>query len=724
MALRKQALVKWATAALAVAALGAYGFRTEVAAATAAVGVTAAKLVNADKNPGEWLSHGRDYSEQRFSPLTKVNRANVKDLGLAWHFDFGERQGLEATPIVHNGIMYVTTDFSEVWAFDARTGKKLWSYIPDTHYWQINTCCSPVNRGVAIWHDKVYVGALDGRLIALNAKTGKVAWSTQTFPKTTRLSITGAPRVIKGVVIIGNGGAELGARGFVAGYNAETGKQVWKFYTVPGKTDHDGAASDSAMKIAYPTWHGHWWDYGGGGTPWDAMAYDPELDLLYVGVGNGSPWNAALRSPGGGDNLFLGSVVAVRPETGQYVWHFQETPGDSWDFTSTQPIILADIKIDGKVRKTLLHAPKNGFFYVLDRATGKFISGKNYGIVNWAKGLDANGRPIENPDARYGDTGKPFVSIPGAIGAHDWHPMSFSPRTGLVYIPQHDSSFTYRDDKTEGGTGRSALGFNTGAGAYSAATRLPSEGAPAPGSNKGLPGADTAGDHREAYLLAWDPVKQEARFKVPMPKIYNGGILSTGGGLIFEGSAATDFTAYRDDNGEKLWTFPAQAGVVAAPITYELDGVQYVAVMAGWGGSLATGARSDSNGPSRLLVFKLGGKDRIPAKPVYEPPPLDPPALTESMQVVDKGAAQYARLCVRCHGGGAAGGGLGVTGPADLRRSPFIQDQDAFNQVVVKGQLLHAGMASFGAEVDEAKAHDIRTYIIYQANEAKKAGVK
>jgi quinohemoprotein ethanol dehydrogenase len=442
-------LVKWATGMLAVAAAATCGV-TIAASQAPASGVGAKTIIN--QPAGEWLGHGRDYSEQRFSPLAKVTQANVKQLGLAWHYDFGDRQGLEATPIVHNGVIYVTTDFSEVWAFDARSGKKLWSYVPETRYWQINTCCSPVNRGVAIWGDKVYVGALDGRLIALNAKTGKVAWSTQTFPKTTRLSITGAPRIVKGVVIIGNGGAELGVRGFVAGYDAETGKQKWKFYMVPGKTDHDGAASDSAMKFARPTWKGDaFYKYGGGGTPWDGMAYDPDLNLLYVGGGNGSPWNSAERSPGGGDNLFLGSIVALKPETGKYVWHFQETPRDSWDFTSTQPIILADIKIDGKVRKTLLHAPKNGFFYVLDRATGKFISGKNYSVVNWAKGLDANGRPIENPAARYGETGKPFMSIPGPGGAHDWQPMSYSPRTGLVYIPASEGAFPYTNDPTEGG---------------------------------------------------------------------------------------------------------------------------------------------------------------------------------------------------------------------------------------------------------------------------------
>jgi quinohemoprotein ethanol dehydrogenase len=688
--------------------------------------VTAKQIIAAPA--GEWLEHGRDYFEQRFSPLTQINRSNIKDLGLVWHYDFGDRQGLEATPIMHNGVIYVSTDFSEVWAFNARTGEKLWSFVPDTRYWQINTCCSPANRGVAIWGDKIYVGALDGRLIAISAKTGKQVWSTQTFPKSTRLSITGAPRVIKGVVVIGNGGAELGARGFVAGYDAETGKLKWKFYMVPGQTDHEGAASDSAMSFAIKTWHGEWWKLGGGGTPWDGMAYDPELDLLYIGGGNGSPWNSAMRSPGGGDNLFLGSVVALKPESGQYVWHFQETPGESWDYTSTQPIILADLKIDGVTRKTLLHAPKNGFFYVLDRATGAFIHGTNFAPVNWAEGLDAGGRPIENPNSRYGENNRPWMATPGAGGAHDWQPMSFSPKTGLAYFPVVEDSFLYTNDQTEGGTGRSKLGFNTGAGLFSANVRLPSAGPPPADANAAVAGAASAAvvSNHDSYLLAWDPVSQKAVWKAPHSKwTLNGGVLSTAGGLVFEGAQSGEVNAYADDTGKALWTFDAQTGVLAGPVSYELDGAQHIALMAGWGGASAGPmGHTNSNGPARLLVFKLGGLDRLPVKAAYAPPPLISQPLAEPIAVVDRGASLFSRYCQRCHGGGAAGGGLGQTGPADLRRSPFIQDEQAFNQVVVNGLLQHNGMAPFGEEVNPESAHSIRAYILYQAGRAMKAGVK
>ncbi|MGZ3365730.1 MAG: PQQ-dependent dehydrogenase, methanol/ethanol family [Caulobacteraceae bacterium] len=690
------ALKTWAAAtALAIAALGLVACNK---------GAVDGKAIAAPP-AGEWLGHGRDYSEQRFSPLDKIRAANVKGLALAWHYDFGDRQGLESTPIVHNGVIYVSTDFSEVWAFDAKTGQKLWSFDPDTHYWQINTCCSPANRGVAIWGDKVFVGALDGRLIALDAKTGKQVWSTQTFPKSTRLSITGAPRGIKGVVIIGNGGAELGARGFVAGFDAETGKQKWKFYMVPGKEDHDGEASDKAMKIAYPTWHGHWWDYGGGGTPWDGMAYDPDLDLLYVGAGNGSPWNSEMRSPGGGDNLFLGSIVALKPETGEYVWHFQETPGDSWDYTSTQPLILADLKIDGQERKTLLHAPKNGFFYVLDRATGKFIHGTNYSIVNWAKGLDANGRPIEIAAARYGVTGKPFVSIPGPGGAHDWQPMSFSPKTGLVYVPTSEGSFPYRNDPSEGGTGRSKLGFNTGAGAFSATVANPTEAADK------LDGYATASGHRDSYLLAWDPVAQKAVWKAPHMKNFNGGVLSTAGGLVFEGSQTNDFTAYKDDTGEKLWSFDAQTGIIAGPASYELDGVQYIAVMAGWGGTTAPfSTHSDANGPARLLVFKLGGTATLPPMDLNPEPPSPPPFSRASEADIKKGGELYGQNCALCHGQMARGG------IKDLRKmSPQTHGQ--FLDIVLGGVRAKQGMASFADVLSKADAEAIHAYLIARASE-------
>jgi len=394
--------------------------------------IDAVRIAAADGNAAEWVTHGRTYGEQRFSPLDKVNVSNAGQLGLAWSFDLPENRGIEATPLVADGVMYTTSSWSIVRAFDAKTGKLIWEFDPKVpRKTGVKACCDSVNRGVALWEGRVYFGALDGRLISLDAKTGKQVWSTVTVDQSKPYTITGAPRVIKGKVLIGNGGAELGVRGYLSAYDARNGKLLWRFYTVPGEQPTDDAASDEAMKIARPTWKGEFWKVGGGGTVWDSMAYDPDLDLLYIGVGNGSPWNRDIRSPGGGDNLFLSSIVALKPDTGKYVWHYQTTPGESWDYTATQHIILADLTIGGKPVKALMQAPKNGFFYVIDRTNGKLISADNYVPVSWATGVDpATGRPVETPNARYGSG--PALAMPGPLGGHNWQPMAYSPKTNLV----------------------------------------------------------------------------------------------------------------------------------------------------------------------------------------------------------------------------------------------------------------------------------------------------
>ena len=409
--------------------------------------VDSAKIANADADPGEWLSHGRTYSEQRFSPLTQIDASNVKKLGEAWEFQTNTVRGLEATPLVFNGMMFVTGSWSKVWALDAKTGKEIWAYDPHVPgQWGRYACCDVVNRGVALWKGAVYLGTLDGRLVKLDAATGKPLWDINTIDRSRPYTITGAPRVVKGLVFIGNGGAEYGVRGYLSAYDAGTGKLHWRFYVVPG--DPSKKPEDAAMAAALKTWSTggtdyKWWVQGGGGTPWDSMAYDPALDLLYVGTGNGSSWNRNLRSPGGGDNLYLSSIVALKPETGELKWYYQTTPGDDWDYTATQHIILADLKIDGQLRHVLMQAPKNGFFYVIDRETGKLISAKPYTTITWAKSVDMKtGRPIENPSARYRG-GAPSAQIPGPIGAHNWQPMAFNPQTGLVYIPVIDGNFIY-----------------------------------------------------------------------------------------------------------------------------------------------------------------------------------------------------------------------------------------------------------------------------------------
>ncbi|HXU09221.1 MAG TPA: PQQ-dependent dehydrogenase, methanol/ethanol family, partial [Blastocatellia bacterium] len=463
--------------------------------------VDRARIINADKEPGNWMTHGRTYDEQRFSPLKQINDGNVTQLGLAWYFDMDTDRGQESTPIVVDGVMYFTSAWSKVFAVNAETGAPLWSYDPKVPpEWGANACCDVVNRGVAIWQRKVFVGTLDGRLVALDAATGKPVWETLTVDRQFRYTITGAPRIVDGKVIIGNGGAEFGVRGYVSAYDAVTGKMLWRFYTVPG--DPSKPFESPALERAAKTWTGEWWKAGGGGTVWDSIVYDSELDLIYLGVGNGSPWNRRIRSPGGGDNLYLSSIVAIKAKTGEYVWHYQETPGEMWDYTATQQIILADIQIDGRQRKVILHATKNGFFYVLDRATGALISAKPYTFVTWATGIDMKtGRPNETVNARYpGKEGVPLA--PSPLGAHNWQPMSYSPLTGLVYIPVQDMGFLY---KSQDDYQSKALAFNTGLDMVAA--EMPQD----PKMKKLI--LDTI----KGRLVAWDPVKQKQVWNVNRP---------------------------------------------------------------------------------------------------------------------------------------------------------------------------------------------------------------
>src|SRR5271154_1250007 len=407
--------------------------------------VDAARLLDADRDSGNWMTHGRTYTEQRFSPLKQINDGNVSQLGFAWHYDLDTHRGQEATPIVVDGVMYFTSAWSKAFALNAATGALLWEYDPKVPpEWDVNACCDVVNRGVAVWRGKVFFGTLDGRLVALDAASGKQIWEIQTTDRSMRYTITGAPRVVKGLVIIGNGGAEMSVRGYVSAYDADSGKLVWRFYTVPG--DPSKPFENPILSKAAKTWTGEWWKHGGGGTVWDSIVYDPELNLLYIGAGNGAPWNSRIRSPGGGDNLFTCSIVALRPETGEYVWHYQENPDEAWDYDSDEQMILADLTISGQPRRVLMHAPKNGIFYVLDRATGALISAAPYTHITWASGVDMKtGRPIETALARYPGHQTELV-FPGPLGAHSWQPMSYSPVTGLVYIPIQDVGFPYKSD--------------------------------------------------------------------------------------------------------------------------------------------------------------------------------------------------------------------------------------------------------------------------------------
>nr|MBX2872779.1 PQQ-dependent dehydrogenase, methanol/ethanol family [Saprospiraceae bacterium] len=650
-----------------------------------------ATLAGATEGSKDWLSYGLNYSENRFSQLDQINTENVKELGLAWSYDLKSVRGVEATPVVVDGIMYVTGPWSIVYAINARTGEALWTYDPAVpKSYAEKACCDVVNRGVAVYKGHIYVASLDGRLIALEAASGKVAWEKNTLINPDKpYTITGAPRVFKGKVIIGNGGAEYGVRGYITAYDALSGEQAWRFFSVPGNPDEE--FENDAMKMAAETWDpaGKYWEAGGGGTMWDAMAYDPELNLMYVGVGNGSPWNRRLRSPGGGDNLFLSSIVALNPDNGEYAWHYQTTPGDHWDYTATQTLILAELEIEGQERKVIMQAPKNGFFFVIDRTNGEFISAENFVDVNWASGYDENGRPMEISEADYKDGA--YEAIPGPYGAHNWHPMAFSPETGLAYIPaqgvpivmEDDKNWVYNSNATAGP--HANIGWNLGI----LLSAVPPQSAPF------------------GHLVAWDPVKQEAAWRVEHVSPWNGGILTTAGGLVFQGTADGRFVAYNAKDGVKLWESPTGTGVIAAASTYEIDGTQYVSIAAGWGGvyGLMSG-HSEKATSGRVFTFKVGGTGELP-----EMAPFEPGTLIAGVEYdpghVAMGAKLYINNCLFCHGMPAVsnGGAIKNLGYVDPNIIANLEEQ------VFDGPYQGMGMPNFTGRLSEDEVTKIKAFI-------------
>ncbi len=663
--------------------------------------VDAARLGAAANEPDQWLMDGRTYNAQRFSPLKRIDEANVAQLGLAWYAELDTFRGVEATPLFVDGVLYDISAWNITTAYDARNGKLLWTYDPQVpREWGRYACCEPVARGLAFWKGKAIIATLDGRLIALDAKTGKPVWTAATFDKSQPWSITGAPRVFDGMVVVGNGGADLGVRGFVSAWDADTGKFLWKFYLVPGDPSKgpDGAASDSVMAMAAKTWNGEWWKWGGGGTAWDSIAYDPELGLIYVGTGNGGPDAQVYRSPKRGDNLFLCSIVALDAKTGAYRWHYQEVPEEDWDYTCTQSIVQADLTIDGKPRKVLMHAPKNGFFYVIDRTNGQFISAQNHVPVTWTTGIDpVSGRPAMNPEAHYGVD--PVLVAPGPGGGHNWFPMAYNPETKLAYFPQYQHWFVYALDPD---FTPKPFRSNGGWGGYSGEAL-----------KKRLELQKQVAEREKTALIAWDPVKQEVRWRVPLPRHGNGGVLTTAGNLVFEGTTKQTFAAFRATDGKVLWEMPVQSAPVAGPITYELDGVQYIAVNAGWGGGAAQIERgsgtAENRASARLLVFKLGGNVQLPPLPPAPPIP-DPPPLRASEETVQKGAAIFARTCAQCHGQ------LAVGGVKDLRQMTR-ETHAQFNDIVLKGLRVQKGMASFANLLSADDVEAVHAYVISRAQE-------
>ncbi len=669
------------------------------------------RLLAADENPGDWVTYGGTFDEQRHSKLTQISDANVGRLGLAWSYEFDTKRAQETTPLEYDGVIYATTAWSKIHAIDAKSGKLLWAFDPEVPgEAAAKGCCDVGNRGAAIYDGKLYLGTFDGRLIALDAETGTPVWSVVTVDQSKPYTITGAPRVVKGNVVIGNGGAELGVRGYVTAYDAQTGKLAWRFYTVPGNPAQgpDNAASDAAMKeTAAATWHGKFWEAGGGGTVWDSIVYDRELDQLYIGVGNGTPWNHKIRSEGKGDNLFLSSIVALDPDSGEYLWHYQETPGESWDYTATQTITLATLDIGGKERQVLMQAPKNGFFFVIDRTDGKPISIENYVPVNWATGYDLKtGRPLEDPKARYDDGA--YVAIPGALGGHNWQPMAFSPKTGLAYIPAQHAIFSYEDPEK----------YQFRPGRWNMGTKLVG----------GSPPEDPAEfqavrDMLKGELIAWDPVRQEKAWSFEYDAPWNGGVLTTAGNLVFQGDTKGILRAFAADTGKVLWQFDLGIPIMAAPITFEVDGEQYVAVAAGYGGAYAlTGTFNDDPRPhpnGRLYVFKLGAQGKVPEVPRLEFGPPNPPDEKFTPTQIAHGRELFEVDCWTCHGPGALSSGVAP----DLRRAGSLKSAAMWKAIVIDGALKERGMIGFADYLSEQDAEDLRAYVADRARklEARQA---
>ncbi|HIA95824.1 MAG TPA: PQQ-dependent dehydrogenase, methanol/ethanol family [Gammaproteobacteria bacterium] len=675
------------------------------------------RIIEAEGEPENWIAHGRTYEEQRFSPLTKINKESVSDLGLAWYKDMGTNRALEATPIVVDGIMFFTSTWSRVYAVEAKTGKTLWSFDPEVPgEWARKACCDIVNRGVAVYQGKVFFASLDGRLFSLNAETGEKIWEVDTITDRTRAyTITGAPRVAKGKVYIGNGGAEYGVRGYVTAYDTETGEQVWRFFTVPG--DPSLGFEDPAMEMAAKTWKGtNWWEFGGGGTVWNSIVYDPDFNNIYLGVGNGSPWTREIRSPGGGDNLFLASIVAVDADTGKYKWHYQTTPEDNWDYTAVQDMALADMEVDGEKKKVLLQAPKNGFFYVIDRSNGKVLRAHPFAAVTWATHVDLEtGRPVENPEVDYSENGS-FV-LPGPLGAHNWQAMSVDLDAGLVYIPAQENAFFYAIDENYKKTGiykRNPGRWNMGIEMSSLAQNVLSnlESMPEPGG----------------FLKAFDPLTGETKWSVPIPHYWNGGVLGTAGGLVFQGDALGIFSAYDKETGERLWEFNTYTSMLAPPISFEIDGEQYVSILTGSGGGDLFGgeplppieiqASLTYNNFGRLLVFKLGGQKELPIPDVRDKTIPEQVLADASNDQIRNGESNYNQYCAVCHGFVVKSAG----GLPDLRKMT-TDTHDLFNKIVLEGILGSNGMAGFADVLSEDDVDNIHHYVRARAHEDREVSL-
>ncbi len=643
------------------------------------------------EEPGSWLTYGRTFEEQRFSPLRQIDLETVSRLGLAWSKDFGVRHRVQGSPIMVDGVVYVADPWGVTYALDAKTGAELWKFDPEIDPGLVRyACCGgPINRGVAYYGGRIYLAAFDARLIALDAATGRQLWEAYTGDPASRVptTITGAPRVGGGKVYIGQSSSEFGVRGYASAWDAETGEEVWRFFTVPG--DPSLPFEHPEMEMAAETWSGQWWEYGGGGTVWHSIVYDPEFNQVYLGVGNGMPWPRAIRSPDGGDNLFLASIVAVDADTGRMNWHYQTTPGDNWDYTATQDMVLADMQVDGVDRKVLLQAPKNGFFYVIDREDGTLLRAHPYGPINWATHVDMEtGRPVENPAMYYDD--EPKWILPGAVGGHNWHAMSFDAERGVMYVPTQEAPFFFSLPEEFVRTGvfkLNEVGMSVGVRVGGPRQHAVDAAGPLP---------DTAG-----RLKAFDPLTGETLWSTDNPTWNNGGVLATAGGLVFQGGELGPFVAYDADDGSVLWEFQTYGAISAPPISYAIDGTQYVAI-------LASATNRHENFGS-LLVFALDGAADWPVpleRPIEIP---EPPPLTASAEEIERGSALYHEACMWCHGDSTLEPLM-----ADLKMMT-AETHEQFPAIVLGGMLRDQGMMGYADVLTPEDAELIRQYVISQA---------
>lgn len=694
--------------------------------------IDSARLSKVDHEPDVWLTSGRDGNGSYFSPLKDVDPNTVRRLGFAWEYPLDTTRGLEATPIVVDGVMYGVGPYGRTYGLEAKTGKKLWTYDPqiDGQYVRYS-CCDAVSRGLAVWDGKVYVGALDGWLHAIDAGTGKALWKVDTLigrgPRF-QYTITGTPQIAGKVVVIGNSGADFSQRGYVSAYDLETGALKWRFFTVPrdpklGPPDQPHLVA--ALKTYDPR---HQWEYGGGGTVWDGMGYDREHELLYVGTGNLTPFNLKQDGRHGGDGLYAASIVAIHADSGTLAWYFQPTPGDQWDYDNTQKMILADLKIGGASRQVLMQASKNGFFYVIDRVTGEFISAKNYVFVNWTAGLDPKtGRPRPAPAADF--TKEPKLIYPSTPGGHNWQPMSYDPVTGLVYIP------TLEAGQVEIETSNRPIGYYHGL--YTVVPIYTEDYDPVAlrdmfGSLPSLEAlAKVAGVPRDAgavpkslsVLRAWDPVNQRLVWEQPIAVLgwSGGGVMSTAGNLVFQGDTGGTLTVFAADSGRVLERVNVGTSIMAAPMTYKIGGEQYVAVMAGLGGGLGlytpfgsqTAAFKYGNA-GRIVVFKLDGGEVPKPTLVADEPFVQPPAREGDPETISKGALLYTKQCSRCH---VMGRGI----LPDLRRMS-ASTHSLFYDIVLRGAYVGKGMGRFDDVLNEGDARAIHAYLVSEAWTAYETG--